>query len=174
MRNFFATNFEIGAIIRSSEVFWRSIGLDHRYTRSEVERMMGITRRELNYWIRLRLVFPRARWGERFFNFSDLVALETIKRLASRRVPARTNSSRAITALESELWIRAGRRCRCCDFQPTENRWSFTRRWEQRGPYEPLTGQFVIEFRNLGTGQKNSCLVVAVSRRMVSKLGDGL
>ena len=54
--------------------------------------MMGISRRELNYWTRLRLVLPRARWGERFFNFSDLVALETIKRLAARSVPATTNS----------------------------------------------------------------------------------
>ena len=45
---------------------------------------MGVTRRELEYWTRLRLVLPRARWGERFFDFSDLVALETIKRLAAR------------------------------------------------------------------------------------------
>ena len=77
-------------------------GLDHRYTRSEVERMMGISRRELNYWTRLRLVLPRSRWGERFFNFSDLVALETIKRLAARKVPAR-RIRRAVTALQTEL-----------------------------------------------------------------------
>jgi len=57
--------------------------VEHRYTRNEVERMMGVTRRELDYWTRLRLVLPRSRWGERFFNFSDLVALETIKRLAA-------------------------------------------------------------------------------------------
>ena len=76
--------------------------LDYRYTRSEVERMIGVSRRELDYWTRLRLVLPRARWGERFFSFSDLVALETIKRLAARRVPAR-KIRRAVTALEAEL-----------------------------------------------------------------------
>jgi DNA-binding transcriptional MerR regulator len=76
--------------------------VEHRYTRNEVERMMGVTRRELDYWTRLRLVLPRARWGERFFNFSDLVALETIKRLAARKVPAR-RIRRAVTLLESEL-----------------------------------------------------------------------
>jgi len=76
--------------------------LDYRYTRSEVERMIGVSRRELDYWTRLRLVLPRARWGERFFSFTDLVALETIKRLAARRVPAR-RIRRAITALEAEL-----------------------------------------------------------------------
>ena len=64
--------------------------------------MMGISRRELNYWTRLRLVLPRARWGERFFSFSDLVALETIKRLAARRVPAR-RIRQAVAALETEL-----------------------------------------------------------------------
>ena len=37
--------------------------MDHRYTRSEVQRMIGISRRELDYWTRLRLVLPRARWG---------------------------------------------------------------------------------------------------------------
>src|ERR1700730_1948905 len=64
--------------------------------------MMGVTRRELDYWTRLRLVLPRSRWGERFFNFSDLVALETIKRLAGRKVPAR-RIRRAVTALDAEL-----------------------------------------------------------------------
>jgi tetratricopeptide (TPR) repeat protein len=34
------------------------------------------------------LVNPRARWGERFYNFGDLVALRTIQRLTDRRVPA--------------------------------------------------------------------------------------
>src|SRR6266446_8022886 len=80
--------------------------LDNRYTRNEVERMMGVTRRELDYWTRLRLVLPRARWGERFFNFSDLVALETIKRLAARKVPAR-RIRRAVTILQTELGTAA-------------------------------------------------------------------
>ena len=76
--------------------------MEHLYTRNEVERMMGVSRRELDYWTRLRLVLPRARWGERFFNFSDLVALETIKRLAARKVPAR-RIRRAVTILQTEL-----------------------------------------------------------------------
>src|SRR5271165_1596995 len=101
---FLLPTFEIGWIIGIlGNPNWSS-ALDHRYTRSEVERMVGISRRELNYWTRLRLVIPRARWGERFFSFSDLVALETIKRLAGRRVPA-GRIRRAVTALESELGV---------------------------------------------------------------------
>jgi DNA-binding transcriptional MerR regulator len=76
--------------------------LEHRYTRNEVERILGVTRRDLEYWTRLRLVLPRARWGERFFNFSDLVALETIKRLAAQKVPAK-RIRRAVTILQTEL-----------------------------------------------------------------------
>jgi tetratricopeptide (TPR) repeat protein len=76
--------------------------LDQRFTRSEVERMTGATRRQLNYWARLGLVNPRVRWGERFFGFSDLVAVETIRRITERRVPA-GRLRRAMDALDRQL-----------------------------------------------------------------------
>jgi tetratricopeptide (TPR) repeat protein len=118
--------------------------VEHRYTRNEVERMMGVTRRELDYWTRLRLVLPRARWGERFFNFSDLVALETIKRLAARKVPA-SRIRRAVTILQTELGSAEaplsklristnGRQVVIYPPMPTAR------------PFEPLTGQFVLNF----------------------------
>jgi tetratricopeptide (TPR) repeat protein len=118
--------------------------LENRYTRSEVERMMGISRRELNYWTRLRLVLPRARWGERFFDFRDLVALETIKRLSARRVPA-GRIRRAITALQTELgatetplsMLRISTNGKQVVVHPPA---------AQGRPYEPLTGQFVLNF----------------------------
>lgn len=64
--------------------------------------MTGATRRQLDYWSRLGLVHPRARWGERFFGFSDLVAVETIRRVTDRRVPA-VKLRRAMEALEQQL-----------------------------------------------------------------------
>jgi tetratricopeptide (TPR) repeat protein len=76
--------------------------LDQRFTRSEVERMTGATRRQLDYWARLGLVHPRARWGERFFGFADLVAVETLRRITERRVPA-GKLRRAINALDRQL-----------------------------------------------------------------------
>jgi tetratricopeptide (TPR) repeat protein len=126
--------------------------LDNRYTRSEVERMIGVSRRELDYWTRLRLVLPRARWGERFFSFSDLVALETIKRLAARRVPAR-KIRRAITALEAEL----GGSC-----TPLSTLHISTNGKQvvvhspvaSARPYEPLTGQFVLNFETSELARK--------------------
>jgi tetratricopeptide (TPR) repeat protein len=106
--------------------------------------MMGISQRELNYWTRLRLVIPRARWGERFFDFSDLVALETIKRLAERRVPAR-RIRQAVNALEAELGsartplskLRISTNGKQVVVYPPAT---------EAKPFEPLTGQFVLNF----------------------------
>jgi len=126
--------------------------LDYRYTRSEVERMIGVSRRELDYWTRLRLVLPRARWGERFFSFSDLVALETIKRLAARRVPART-IRRAITALEAEL----GGSCAplsALRISTNGKQVVVHSPMASARPYEPLTGQFVLNFETTELAQK--------------------
>ena len=118
--------------------------MEHRYTRNEVERMMGISRRDLDYWTRLRLVLPRARWGERFFTFSDLVTLETIKRLAVHRVPA-ARIRRAISALQIELGasqtpiskLRISTNGKQVVVHPPQ---------AQGRPYEPLSGQFVLNF----------------------------
>jgi len=126
--------------------------VEHRYTRNEVERMMGVTRRELDYWTRLRLVLPRARWGERFFNFSDLVALETIKRLAARKVPAK-RIRRAVTILQTELgsaqtplsMLRISTNGRQVVVYPP---------LATARPFEPLTGQFVLDFETSELAKK--------------------
>jgi tetratricopeptide (TPR) repeat protein len=126
--------------------------VEHRYTRNEVERMMGVTRRELDYWTRLRLVLPRAQWGERFFNFSDLVALETIKRLAARKVPAR-RIRRAVTILQTELgsvetplsMLRISTNGKQVVVYPPV---------ETARPFEPLTGQFVLNFETAELAKK--------------------
>jgi len=118
--------------------------VEQRFTRGEVERMIGVSRRQLDYWTRLRLVFPKARWGERFFSFSDLVALETIKRLSAGRVPAR-RLRRAMVALERQLGqaaaplsaLRVSANGSQVVVQPPD---------ADGRLIEPLTGQFVMNF----------------------------
>jgi len=56
----------------------------------------------LRYWERLQLVRPKARWGERFYSFGDLVALGTLKRLTGNRIPAR-RVRRAIELVEQQF-----------------------------------------------------------------------
>jgi len=118
--------------------------LEHRYTRSEVERMVGVSRRQLEYWTRLQLVFPRARWGERFFSFSDLVALETIKRLAARRVPAR-RIRRAVVALETQLG-HSGTLLSALRISTNGKEVVVQSPFTPGRVLEPLTGQFVLDF----------------------------
>jgi len=114
--------------------------------------MLGVTPRQLDYWARLRLVQPRARWGERFYSFADLVALETVKRLISRRVPAR-RLRRAIVALQTQLGAAPA---------PLSELRVATNGREvvvtSPGPssraIEPLTGQFVLEFETAALAAK--------------------
>ncbi|HTQ59993.1 MAG TPA: tetratricopeptide repeat protein [Candidatus Solibacter sp.] len=63
--------------------------MTQRYTRREAGRILGVEPSRLRYWERLRLVRPRARWGERFYSFGDLVALRTVKHLTECKIPAR-------------------------------------------------------------------------------------
>ncbi|MGH9701224.1 MAG: MerR family transcriptional regulator, partial [Candidatus Acidiferrales bacterium] len=51
-----------------------------RYTRRDVGRILGLDASRLRYWERLRLIHPRARWGEKFYSFGDLVAVRAIQR----------------------------------------------------------------------------------------------
>lgn len=63
--------------------------MSQSYTRREVGRILGVQPSRLRYWESLRLVRPRARWGERFYSFGDLVSLRTMQRLTDRRISAR-------------------------------------------------------------------------------------
>jgi len=76
--------------------------LPERYTRREVGRILGVEPSRLRYWERLRLVRPRARWGERFYSFGDLVALRTVKRLTENRIPAQ-RVRRAVRLVEQQF-----------------------------------------------------------------------
>jgi tetratricopeptide (TPR) repeat protein len=76
--------------------------LSQRYTRKEAGRISGVNAARLRYWERLQLVRPKARWGERFYSFGDLVALGTLKRLTGNRIPAR-RVRRAIELVEQQF-----------------------------------------------------------------------
>lgn len=130
--------------------------MNERYTRREVARILGLEERQLAYWERLRLVRSRARWGERFYAFNDLVALQTIKHLGANRIPA-ARLRRALEAMESRLG---------CLRAPL----SALRVWQRGGqvivippapyhqPFEPLTGQFVLPFQNCETTTKTAAV----------------
>lgn len=76
--------------------------MSERYTRREAVRIVGLEERRLRYWERLHLVRPQVRRGTRFYSFADLVALNTLKRLVGRQIPAR-RICRAVLALERQF-----------------------------------------------------------------------
>ena len=118
--------------------------MEQQFTRSEVERMTGATRQQLEYWSRLRLLQPRSRWGERFFNFSDLVAVEALRRLTAQRIPAQ-RLSRVVRALERQLGRAAGPLC-SLRISVTGDEVVVREPGPEGRPIEPLTGQFVMDF----------------------------
>ena len=126
--------------------------MDQRFTRSEVERMTGATRRQLDYWARLGLVRPRSRWGERFFGFSDLVAVETIRRITERRVPA-LRLRRAMERLGQQL---GGTSAPLASLRIAVNGTQII--VHEPGPegrlVEPLSGQFLLNFDIAPLGKK--------------------
>ena len=126
--------------------------MSERYTRREVARILGLEERQLAYWERLRLVRSRARWGERFYAFDDLVALQTIKHLAANRIPA-ARLRRALQAMEYRLGClrtplsalrvsHCGRQVMVIPPAPYQQ------------PFEPLSGQFVLPFQQSEVTEK--------------------
>jgi tetratricopeptide (TPR) repeat protein len=126
--------------------------LDQRFTRSEVERMTGATRRQLDYWARLGLVHPRARWGERFFGFADLVAVETLRRITARRVPA-GRLRRAIDALDRQLG-QTSAPLAALRIAMNGNRIIVHEPGPEGRLVEPLSGQFLLNFETAPLEQK--------------------
>jgi tetratricopeptide (TPR) repeat protein len=132
----------------------RGLDLSERYTRSEARRIVGVDDRRLRYWERLRLVRPRIRWGERFYDFGDLVALRTIKRLTDSRVPAR-RLRRAVTAIERQL---GGPALRVENLRLLECRQSvaFVLPGAVSPPFDPLERQWILPLQGMQASQAAS------------------
>ncbi|MGB7848693.1 MAG: tetratricopeptide repeat protein [Candidatus Acidiferrum sp.] len=78
------------------------MGARDRFSPEEVQRILGLTGKQLDYWERLRLVSPQEKKGNRFYGFRDLIALRTVKQLVEEGVPA-NRLRRALVALSEKL-----------------------------------------------------------------------
>lgn len=112
-----------------------------RFTRREVQRILDVTEKQLDYWERLRLVSPRKGGAEKFYDFRDLIGLRTAKQLIEKGISA-NRLRRSLVALHRKL---------------TEVREPFTELRilsngrdvvvERGGArLEPISGQFVLNF----------------------------
>jgi len=73
-----------------------------RFSAEDVQRIVGLTGRQLDYWDRLHLVSPRKEEGSRFYDFRDLIGLRTVKQLVEEGVPA-SRLRHALVALREKL-----------------------------------------------------------------------
>jgi tetratricopeptide (TPR) repeat protein len=117
--------------------------LAERFTRREVGRILGLEPGRLRYWERLRLVRPRARWGERFYGFGDLVALRVIQRLTAGRIPAKRVRT-AVTSLEQQ-WGRSPLPLQELTLIEREHSLAVVPPGAN-APFNPLTGQWLLPF----------------------------
>jgi tetratricopeptide (TPR) repeat protein len=78
------------------------MGAMDRFSPEDVQRIVGLTGKQLDYWDRLRLVSPHTEKGTRYYNFKDLIGLRTVKQLVEEGVPA-GRLRHALTALREKL-----------------------------------------------------------------------
>jgi tetratricopeptide (TPR) repeat protein len=78
------------------------MGATNRFSPQEVQRILGLTGKQLDYWDRLHLVPSRKDLGNRFYDFRDLIGLRTVKQLTEKGVPA-NRLRRALAALRAKL-----------------------------------------------------------------------
>jgi len=78
------------------------MGTTDRFSRSEVQRILDVTEKQLDYWERLRIISPKKGRGQKFYDFRDLIGLRTAKQLIAAGVPA-NRLRRALDALNQKL-----------------------------------------------------------------------
>jgi tetratricopeptide (TPR) repeat protein len=78
------------------------MGAADRFTPEDVQRILGLTAKQLDHWDRLSLVSPKKERGESFYDFRDLIGLRTVKQLTEQGVRA-DRLQRALAALREKL-----------------------------------------------------------------------
>src|SRR5258705_2406230 len=120
-----------------------------RFSPENVQRILGLTARQLDYWDRLRLVSPQKEQENRFYDFRDLIGLRTVKQLVEEGVPA-NRLRRALAALREKLvQVQAP----LAELRVlSDGKDVIVERHGAR--LEPLSGQFVLNFETRELDEK--------------------
>jgi tetratricopeptide (TPR) repeat protein len=125
------------------------MGATDRFSRREVQRILEVTEKQLDYWERLRIISVRKGRGEKFYDFRDLIGLRTAKQLIAAGVPA-NRLRRALDALRQKL---SQVETPLTELRVLSNgRDVIVERGGTR--LEPLSGQFVLNFETSELGDK--------------------
>src|SRR5467141_4675950 len=126
-----------------------NMGATDTFSAEDVQRILALTAKQLDYWDRLRLVSPRKEEGKRFYDFRDLIGLRTVKQLVEEGVPA-NRLRRALAALREKLsQVQAP----LTELRVlSDGKDILVERGGTR--LEPLSGQFVLNFETSELDQK--------------------
>jgi tetratricopeptide (TPR) repeat protein len=120
-----------------------------RFSTEDVQRILGLTGKQLDYWDRLGLVSPQKEQGNRFYDFRDLISLRTVKQLVENGVPA-NRLRRALAVLRKKL---AHVHAPLAELRVLSDGKDIV--VENEGArLEPLSGQFVLNFEIRELGEK--------------------
>lgn len=125
------------------------MGTTDRFSPEDVQRILGLSGKQLDYWDRLCLVSPRKDQGSRFYDFRDLISLRTVKQLVEEGVPA-NRLRRALTALREKLSHAQAPLAELRVF--SDGRDILVERGGAR--LEPLSGQFALNFETRELDEK--------------------
>lgn len=117
------------------------MGATDTFSAEDVQRIVGLTAKQLEYWDRLRLVSPRKEQGNRSYDFRDLIGLRTVKQLVEEGVPA-SRLRRALVALREKLSHAQAPLAELRVFSDGKD--ILVERGGAR--LEPLSGQFALNF----------------------------
>jgi tetratricopeptide (TPR) repeat protein len=78
------------------------MGATERFSPTDVQRILGLTRKQLDSWDRLGLVSPKGNQASPFYDFRDLIGLRTVKQLLESGVSA-NRLQKALSALNEKL-----------------------------------------------------------------------
>ncbi len=130
------------------------MGATDTFSTEDVQRILGLTAKQLDYWDRLRLVSPRKEQGNRFYDFRDLIGLRTVKQLVEEGVPA-NRLRRALAALREKLSHAEAPLAELRVFSDGKD--ILVERGGAR--LEPLSGQFALNFETRELGEKVRVMV---------------
>jgi DNA-binding transcriptional MerR regulator len=117
------------------------MGAADQFTRTEFQRILDVSEKQLSYWEKLRLISPRKPGGGKVYDFRDLISVRTAKQLIETGIPA-NRLRRSLVALHqklsevqsplTELRIRSNGKDVIVERAGAQ--------------MEPLSGQFVLNF----------------------------
>jgi tetratricopeptide (TPR) repeat protein len=73
-----------------------------RFSPADVQRILGLTRKQLDSWNRLGFVSPQGNQATRYYDFRDLIGLRTVKQLLESGISA-SRLQKALSALNEKL-----------------------------------------------------------------------